>query len=412
MGIFGGKEEDEAAIEQAFAFDEVPQGGGGGGFEEVPPPPPPPPQQQMAPPQASMPPPMPMGAPPQQMAPAPRPMPAAAMPQMPGARDMTLEGTAPMVRSQSGLERLDSVEQSLTDIVRRVDLLDKSTEDIRSDIARVRDSIASMEGDMRELTSLYDLISTQINPFIEAEMERKSSITAMEEEGQGAIPELDALFEPTPEIAAEGAPAELAGEAAGAEGEAVLAPFEVVGEEGGPMAAVEAAIKRVARLSKVGDAPSCHFALLKWVEFMLDSVPRKEVPNLLAFYVKIGWISTGIKGEVIDIIRGVSGEELEEDDKAKKAKAAKASGKPKDKDGDVVMTYDKEDLHELARTEVRKGTKEGPKYDSWRMSAEDHLKSLILIERIRGAVLDKEALEELERDVLMLKEGLEDFFAL
>jgi flagellar protein FlaD len=397
MGIFGGKEEDEAAMEQAFAFDEVPQGGGGGGFEEVPPPPPPPPQQQQ------------MAAPPPQMAPAPRPMPMAPMPAMPGTRDMTLEGTAPMVRSQSGLERLDSVEQSLTDIVRRVDLLDKSTEDIRSDVARVRDSIASMEGDMRELTSLYDLISTQINPFIEAEMERKSSITAMEEEGQGAIPELDALFEPTPEISAEGAPAEVAGVAA--EGAAIPAPFEVVGEEGGPMAAVEAAIKRVARLTKVGEAPSCHFALLKWIEFMLDSVPRREVPNLLAFYVKIGWISTSIKGEVIDIIRGVSGEELEEEEKAKKAKA-KASGKPKDKDGDVVMTYDKEDLHELARTEVRKGGKEGPKYDSWRMSAEDHLKSLILIERIRGAVLDKEALEELERDVLMLKEGLDDFFAL
>lgn len=268
---------------------------------------------------------------------------------------------------------------------------------------------------MRELTSLYDLISTQINPFIEAEMERRASITAMEEEGQTSIPELDALFEPTPEISAEGAPGELAGlEAAFGEAEAVPAPFEVLGEEGaaeGMIAGVEAAVKRVARLTKVGDLPQCHFALLKWIEFMLDSVPRREVPNLLAFYVKIGWISTGIKGEVIDIIRGVSGEEAEEPDKAKKAKA-KAAGKPKDKDGDVVMTYDKEDLHELARTDVRRGGKEGPKYDTWRMSPEDHLKSLILIERIRGAQLDKEALEELERDVSMLKEGLDDFFAL
>ncbi len=35
-----------------------------------------------------------------------------------------------------------------------------------------------------------------------------------------------------------------------------------------------------------------------------------------------------------------------------------------------------------------------------------------LIERIRGAELDKDALEALERDVTMLKEGLDDFFAL
>ena len=400
MGIFGGKEE-EAAMEQAFGFEEVPAGGGGGsGFEEMPPPPPPPPMQQMA---AAPPPPMqaPAQAPQQRPAQAPMPMPA------PG-RDMTLEGTAPMVRSQSGLERLDSVEQSLTDIVRRVDLLDKSTEDIRSDIARVRDSIASMEGDMRELTSLYDLISTQINPFIEAEMAQRQSITALEEEGQAAIPELDALFETqTPEIAAEGE----AAEAVPAEGEAIPAPFEVVGEEGGPVAAVEAAVKRIARLSRVGDSPTCQMAFVHWINFMLDSVPRRELPNLLSFYIKIGWISTGIKQEVIDFVRGVSGEELEEDEKAKKARA-KAAGKPKDKDGDVVMTYDKEELHELARTEVKKGGKEGAHYDSWKMSAEDHLKSLILIERIRGAELDKDALEALERDVAMLKEGLDDFFAL
>ena len=394
MGIFGGKEE-EAAMEQAFGFEEVPaRGGGGSGFEEMPPPsPPPPPQQGQQ-----------MAAPPPLPAPAPMPQQRAPMP-MPG-RDMTLEGTAPMVRSQSGLERLDSVEQSLTDIVRRVDLLDKSTEDIRSDIARVRDSIGSMEGDMRELTSLYDLISTQINPFIEAEMAQRQSITAMEEEGQAAIPELDALFEPTPEIAAEGE-----AEAVPAEGEAIPAPFEVVGEEGGPVAAAATAVKRIARLSKVGDSPICQMAFVHWINFMLESVPRREVPNLLSFYIKIGWISTGIKQEVIDFVRGVSGEELEQDEKAKKAKA-KAAGKPKDKDGDVVMTYDKEELHELARTEVKKGGKEGARYDSWKMSAEDHLKSLILIERIRGAELDKDALEALERDVAMLKEGLDDFFAL
>lgn len=396
MGIFGGKEE-EAAIEQAFGFEEVPAGGGGGsGFEEMPPPPPPPPPQQGQQMAAAAPPPPMQGA---QQRPAQAPMP------MPG-RDMTLEGTAPMVRSQSGLERLDSVEQSLTDFVRRVDLLDKSTEDIRSDIARVRDSIASMEGDMRELTSLYDLISTQINPFIEAEMAQRQSITAMEEEGQSTIPELDALFEPTPEIAAEGKV-----EAVPAEGEAIPAPFEVVDEEGWPVAAAATAVKRIARLSKVGDSPICQMAFVHWINFMLDSVPRREVPNLLAFYIKVGWISTGIKQEVIDFVRGVSGEELEEDEKAKKAKA-KAAGKPKDKDGDVVMTYDKEELHELARTEVKKGGKEGASYDSWKMSAEDHLKSLILIERIRGAELDKDALEALERDVAMLKEGLDDFFAL
>ncbi len=390
MGIFGGNPEDDEAMDEAFGFDEVPEGEAAG-FAEVPPPPPPA--------AAGAPPPAPARAPAPAPAPAPVPMPA------PAPRDMTLEGTAPMVRSQSGLERLDSVEQSLSDIVRRVDLLDKSTEDIRSDIARVRDSIASMEGDMRELTSLYDLISTQINPFIEAEMTARASITAMEEEGDAGIPELDALFEPTPEIAAEGEFDDIFAEEPG-EG-AMFAEVEEV--EGEPMMAQVGAVpQRIARLTKVGDAPTCHIALIRWIEFMLDKVPRKEIPNLLSFYVKIGWISTGIKSEVVDIIRGVAGEDIE--DRPTKAKKKAKGGKGKDKDGDVVMTYDKEDLHDLARSKA--GGVSEAKYDTWKMSPEDHLKSLILIERIRGAVLDKDALEELERDVMNLKEGLEDFFAL
>jgi hypothetical protein len=105
----------------------------------------------------------------------------------------------------------------------------------------------------------------------------------------------------------------------------------------------------------------------------------------------------------------MAGEDVE--DRPAKATMKKAKGgKGKDKDGDVVMTYDKEDLHDLARSRVKGGTE--AKYDSWKMSPEDHLKSLILIERIRGTDLDKDALEDLERDVMNLKEGLEDFFAL
>ena len=400
MGIFGGNPEDEEAVEEAFGFDEVPEGEAAG-FAEVPPP--------AVAEEAPLPPPPPAatGAPAYAPAPAPAPAPAMAPAPAPAPTDMTLEGTAPMVRSQSGLERLDSVEQSLTDIVRRVDLLDKSTEDIRSDIARVRDSIASMEGDMRELTSLYDLISTQINPFIEAEMEARSSITAMEEEGEAGIPELDALFEPTPEIAAEGDDfGDIFAEEEPGEGVMFAEVEEIEGEP--IMAEVAAVPERIARLTKVGDAPTCHIALIRWIEFMLDTVPRKEIPNLLSFYVKIGWISKGIKAEVVDLIRGMAGEDVEK--KPKKSKKKAKGGKGKDKDGDVVMTYDKEDLHDLARSKVKGGTE--AKYGTWKMSPEDHLKSLILIERIRGADLDKDAMEDLERDVMNLKEGLEDFFAL
>ena len=138
---------------------------------------------------------------------APAPMPPASTFEPPsGSADLAMAAPAPAVQAAGGLERLDNVEQRLSDMSRRVDLLDKASDDIRNDISRIRDSIAQIEGDMRELTSLYDLISTQINPFIDTTtMEEKP---AMQVE-HGAIPDLDALFEPTPELAPGAKPEDL-----------------------------------------------------------------------------------------------------------------------------------------------------------------------------------------------------------
>jgi flagellar protein FlaD len=53
-----------------------------------------------------------------------------------------------------------------------------------------------------------------------------------------------------------------------------------------------------------------------------------------------------------------------------------------------------------------------PLVDDWRLTIEDHLKSLIFIERIRGTEVNKDKLEDLERDIENLRKGLEGFFGL
>jgi len=170
-----------------------------------------------------------------------------------GGGDLAMAAPAPAVQAAGGLERLDNVEQRLSDISRRVDLLDKSSDDVRNDISRIRDSIAQIEGDMRELTSLYDLISTQINPFIDtANMEERPAV-AVE---QSPVPDLDALFEPTPELSTE--------QGAG-QPELVTVPSESAralpeeSKEGGAEG-----IRRTPRLAKIGADASCHLALMEF----------------------------------------------------------------------------------------------------------------------------------------------------
>lgn len=294
---------------------------------------------------------------------------------------------------------------------RRVDLLDRASDDIRNDISRIRDSIAQIEGDMRELTSLYDLISTQINPFIDTStMEEKPAI-AVE---QGAIPDLDALFEPTPELQpgvkpedvfapVEGGPA---AEAAAAEGTA--------GEEG------PTAPPKTPRLVRIGADASCHLALMEWIKYLLERVNRTELPSVLSFYQRIGWISGEIKTDMLEIIRGI-GAVAGEPAAPVAAAAGPASASSKDESGDIMIAYGKESARDLkgapAKGKGQAQSARGPpapvQAASWRLSPDDHVASLMYIEWIRsGGDLDRDKLEEIRREVSRLRGGLDGFFSL
>jgi flagellar protein FlaD len=327
--------------------------------------------------------------------------------------------TAPELGSQSTMERLDGVERTLEEAIRRIDTIDKFTEAVRNDINQVKESISHMEANMRELTSLYDLISSQVNPFIDMETAAKAA-GAAEEAAKEEVPEFDALFEPTPEMGGEG---EFMPVEPGALPPAPLAPVPdglmapepmqmgIQAMPGMPVmgaAPVPPKPQRMARLTQIGSDSMCLIALMRWIEFMLGRVKREQIPSLLGFYVRIGWISDGIKQHVMDVIRGIRF--------GPGAPVGGATGRtygayeaPKDKEGDVVMAYSKEAVTEVAAEPKKTALPPG---DDWKLAPEDHLKTLIFIEKIRGTEVDKNKLEELERDVLNLRKGLDGFFGL
>jgi len=342
---------------------------------------------------------------------APAPMPPASTFEPPsGSADLAMAAPAPAVQAAGGLERLDNVEQRLSDMSRRVDLLDKASDDIRNDISRIRDSIAQIEGDMRELTSLYDLISTQINPFIDTTtMEEKP---AMQVE-HGAIPDLDALFEPTPELAAARAP----------EAAAVTETLPAPGEGAASAAAEQGGEARPSlktpRLVKIGADASCHLALMEWIRFLLERVNRVEIPSVLSFYQRIGWISGEIKADVQEIIRGIGSVAGEPAVPAALAQGAPSSASAKDASGDIVIAYGKEQARELKGPAKGQAPPKGAPSAkaelaaSWRLTPDDHIGSLMYIEWIRsGGDLDRDKLEEIRREVSRLRSGLDGFFSL
>jgi len=333
------------------------------------------------------------GAPPARAAPAPA-----------ADGDFKLVMGAPEMETQAPMVRLDSVEKAIDEAIRRIDMTDRSAEAVTHDINQVKESIGRIEANMRELTSLYDLISSQVNPFIDVDQGTMGT-----EAGSAETPSFDTLFEPTPEVSpgqigAEGVPPALEGtppQGLYATGPGVTVSGEPMGLGTGGVPGERPL--RVARLTQIGSDPTCLIALVRWIEFLLTRVKRDQVKSLLSFYVRIGWVSEGIRDHIIDVIRGIK-------PMPTGAKVVTTTVEaPKDKEGDVVMSYGKERVQE---TSLAGAAQKQPLLDDWRMSIEDHMRSLIFIERVRGTEVNKDKLEDLERDVENMRKGLESFFGL
>ncbi|MCZ7398820.1 MAG: flagella protein, partial [Candidatus Methanoperedens sp.] len=88
--------------------------------------------------------------------------------------------------------------------------------------------------------------------------------------------------------------------------------------------------------------------LLNWIEFLLEKVGRNNLTEVLEYYIDIGWISEDVCEKMIAYANGI----------------------------DYYV--------------------ERP---TWKLLPDDHTKSLMFIEQLKGKKLDKTMLSKLERDV-------------
>ena len=101
--------------------------------------------------------------------------------------------------------------------------------------------------------------------------------------------------------------------------------------------------------------------LLNWIEFLMERVGRNNLMDALDYYVDIEWIGEPVRDEMLAYARGI-------------------------------------DYY------VEKPT--------WRLLPEDHTKSLIFIERLRGHRIDRNMLSTIEREMSKVKHGLEELYGI
>ncbi len=103
-----------------------------------------------------------------------------------------------------------------------------------------------------------------------------------------------------------------------------------------------------AKLSYLANNAETSIIILNWIEFLLEKVGRNNLAEILEYYVEIGWISEEVCSKLISYANGI----------------------------DYYV--------------------ERP---TWKLLPDDHTKSLMFIEQLKGRKLDKTMLSKLERDV-------------
>ncbi|MGA1821308.1 MAG: FlaD/FlaE family flagellar protein [Thermoplasmatota archaeon] len=203
-------------------------------------------------------------------------------------------------------DELKRTRDIVEDLRHTVGILEGEVRDLKSDMERatyllrsfegLKNAMKDIESTVSELSGLYDMISANINPFIDIPpLQSRGSApakenTLQEEEGGASFQELEEIFE---------------------------------GEQD---------------MGWDQDYLESEEWILRWTKFLIDKVGKEGLEKILVYYQDLGWIDDELTDRVVDIARGTPSYARKED---------------------------------------------AGKKISWKMDAEDHVKSLEFIRKIR-----------------------------
>ncbi len=110
-------------------------------------------------------------------------------------------------------------------------------------------------------------------------------------------------------------------------------------------------------LADIPDNSQSHMMAIKWTEFMLEKVGPSNIRKLLEYYRNLRWISDRVVSKIMHQVKGFDTEKIE------------------------------------------------PEYDDWRMSTDDHMKTLVFLEKIKGGDIGSLHMEEVQEVAEDIKRG-------
>jgi len=324
--------------------------------------------------------------------------------------DETADGVGPE-SDIHGVKEISTILARLDELEDKLARLDSGQATARNEMTQSLGKLNQLEQDIRKLLSIYEVVSAKFNPFIEVPSGQARSperpLTQGPEFGEvdleSELPEFhpyrEGEREPTPQAkpaqaeATRGvSPWEPATSTMMADREPAPDRLRQKGPAARPpstseqlvMAQVKSKHNKKPLLAYIPHDYLTLVLVMRWIEFLFERVTREKLSLVLDYYVDVGWISEDVKSEIMSYARG----EMQDVTKCLASEEAREDA-----------------LRELAPSPI--GTYK--KVEDWRLSAEDHLKSLLFIQKIAGLEIDKDKLNSLEQHIAKFKESLEGF---
>ncbi len=264
----------------------------------------------------------------------------------------------------SKLEQIKADIDAVKNIESQLSKIDQSVNSNKKSMEEFKEKLAKMDETVLDLLSMYEVISNASNPFVDkadvaekfAEIERKLGELSNKapDMPENLAEEIDNKFKALENnIETLKKNVELRADENALVEKVSNQVLERIKLPAGETAQREAAPISQSdeggiRLPYLDSRPETPIVLLNWIEFLMEKVGRNNLSDVLEYYIEIGWISEEVSSKMMAYADGI-------------------------------------DYY------VEKPV--------WKLLPEDHVRSLLFIEQLRGRKIDKNLYLKLERDV-------------
>jgi flagellar protein FlaD len=116
-------------------------------------------------------------------------------------------------------------------------------------------------------------------------------------------------------------------------------------------------------LEQVPNDPESIVVLMKWLQYLVDKTGKNNLPDVLGYYVDIGWISDDVRLDLINYSKGIT-------------------------EGENTA---------------------GTRKESANLPTKDHLQSLLFIQKLKGIHLDERFIWRIDREIEKLGKSIEEY---